>query len=184
MNRIIRTLTRCFLSVSTLVAATAGLTTEAGCKPTSSTAPALSSYRADLRARTVLVPEPPDGPFSGRITVADGDGMVLTLDATKGGSILTRDTESTYTLAFELPKGALDTDKSSFDLAKIRSVARIASEDVVYFSTKAEGTLTLAKRDGDKVEATLDARFSAPVRDYVKLDRFTLSGVLTATVTR
>lgn len=184
MNRAIRLLTRCFLSVSTLVAATAGLTTEAGCKPGSSPEPPLSSYKAELAGRTVLAPEPKGSPFTGRIIVADGDGMVLRLDAKRGGSILTHDTESTYTVVFELPKGALDAGKISFDLAKIRSVARIASEDVVYFSTKAAGTLTLEKRDGDKVDAKLDARFSDPVRDYVKRGPFTLSGALSITVTR
>jgi hypothetical protein len=150
-----------------------------GCASSKSGPPALSDYETVLHRNTSLRVAD-DSAASGRYEIAAGDHAVLTLHVVRGKSLIAKDTSSDWSVAIELPSipdGGVDVTLGEAPLC-----ARVAGEDVLFFSRSARGTVHLDAPSGAKVAARVDVTFESPQRDLLRLGTLPLQGSLSARI--
>jgi hypothetical protein len=148
-----------------------------GCAPGSkagATTPVLADYDIALRRGQALAIDPAAA-SNGRFQIAPGGKLVLELTTTRGKSAIAYDTESTWTIAIELPPSADPSQPVEISLDNATAIARVAGEDVLYLARKARGKLKLT-RTSDPVTGEIDVAFEAPDRDLIKLGSYALRG--------
>lgn len=134
----------------------------------------LSDYEATLHPRHALQIDPAVA-SNGRYEVVAGDKLVLRLHARRGTSARARDKGADWSIAIELP-GPAPAVGQTLSLEGAPSIARVASEDVVYLARGARGHVTLTSPTAGELELA----FEAPEKDLIQLGPLRVAGTFEA----
>lgn len=149
-----------------------------GCAPSARAAePPMSSYTPVLHHASAVSFDG-DVMTNGRFAIVRGAGMVLEFRASTGGSVASHDTAATWTMSFELPNDITTTGAALITIDRIRSIGRIAGEDVLYLSRRATGKVRLSF-ERTAVTGQIDVAFGNPDRDLIGLDKYRIRGAFT-----